>query len=80
MSFQSLITLKFFNQDAYNGPAYATFEDIKGKIHHLCGNAGIKMQDSAIIGFTPQEAYNRTIDALTKGEAFQPMRFDSKRM
>eukprot|EP00112_Aurelia_sp_Birch-Aquarium-sp1_P011493 Seg2416.4 transcript_id=Seg2416.4/GoldUCD/mRNA.D3Y31 product="Glutamate formimidoyltransferase" protein_id=Seg2416.4/GoldUCD/D3Y31 len=73
-------TIDLQKQDTYTGPPFATFEDIKSKICHLCGNAGIKMQDSAIIGFTPQEAYHRTIDALTKGEAFQPMRFDSKRM
>eukprot|EP00795_Rhopilema_esculentum_P009299 gene9299-16997_t len=66
--------------DSYTGPKYASFDEIETRIKGLCDEFRIKVFGSVVIGFTPEEAYERTLQNLSDGRSLDIENFDNKRM
>ena len=70
----------YLQQKSYTGRKFATFDEIRERIKLLCEEEGILIHGSEVLGLTPMEAYQKTIDLLSKGNSYEPSAFDEHRM
>ena len=59
---------------------YPTFDEVRDKVQQLCEEEGVSVHGSEVLGLTPDEAYEKTVTSLLRGDSFQPSNFDERRM
>eukprot|EP00794_Sanderia_malayensis_P009297 gene9297-10278_t len=71
---------KILLNEAYTGPPYATFEEIEDAVRRLCKEKMVTVSERKVIGFKPEEAYERTLKDLTEGFPLHLKKYDNTRM